>query len=237
MATDKKLEERNNVDKAPANEGEQLHKQILELKNQCHESEKKFHSFINNVPDAILVINSQGTITEVSKQVEKLFGYTREELVGNNIKMLMPERFRTIHGNHESNYFRSPRTRPMGVGYELFALRKDGSEFPVDISLNPTQLDDGDVVFCAVRDITDRKKVEEELFKSRKLESIGVLASGIAHDFNDLLASIIGHVSSLMVESSPDDENYQSLVDIERASLQAREKIHKLLTFAEGDKS
>ena len=234
MAIDENLEEQNNLNGESENKEGRLRRRILELENQYHESEKKFQSFINNVPDAILVVNNQGTITQISKQAETLFGYTKEELLGNNINKLIPKRLRTIHEKHESNYFRSPRSRPMGVGHELFALRKDGSEFPVDISLNPTQLDGGDMVFCAVRDITERKKVEEELFKSRKLESIGVLAGGIAHDFNDLLASIIGHVSSLMVEIPPDDERYQSLVDIESASLEARERIHKLMTFAEG---
>ena len=96
--------------------------------------------------------------------------------MGNNIKILIPEDVRAIHIMQESNYFHSPHPRPMGVGNELPAMCKDGREFPAGISLNPTQLEEKNAIFCAVRHITKRKKVEEELFKFRKLESIRVLA-------------------------------------------------------------
>jgi PAS domain S-box-containing protein len=120
----------------------------------------RMRGLLEAAPDAMLLVDRSGQIVLTNHQTEKLFGYAREELIGQPIEKLVPARFRPQHPGHRGGYFGEPRTRPMGAGIDLFALRKDGSEFPAEISLAPVQTDDGPFVTAAVRDITERRKVE-----------------------------------------------------------------------------
>jgi PAS domain S-box-containing protein len=125
-------------------------------------------SILEAIPDALVAVNQQGVIVQVNSQTEALFAYTRDELIGQKIEALVPERQRTQHHHHREEFHASPKIRRMGSGLDLRGLRRDGTEFPVEISLSPIGTGDGMIVLSAIRDITDRKRIEEELRRAHE---------------------------------------------------------------------
>jgi diguanylate cyclase (GGDEF)-like protein/PAS domain S-box-containing protein len=130
---------------------------------RLREAEERFRGLLESAPDAIVIAGEQGEIALVNAQTERLFGYSREELIGQPVELLIPERLGQRHAWHRSGFAAAPSVRQMGAGLELAARRKDGSEFPVEISLSPLQTDSGMVVSASVRDITARKRAESAL--------------------------------------------------------------------------
>jgi PAS domain S-box-containing protein len=129
---------------------------------------KMLAAFFRFSPDAVIVVDEAGRITRANDQVKSMFGYTSGELVGKRIEVLIPARFRGRHDEHRNHYMSAPRLREMGVDLDLYALRKDGSEFPADIMLSPVNTDQGRVVIATIRDMTEHKRVEEALKKSHE---------------------------------------------------------------------
>jgi len=135
---------------------------------QSPEAHSLFEKLFEASPDAIVVTDAEGRISSINSQVDRLFGYSRQELIGQSVEILVPERFRQVHPRHREAYTSHASVRPMGVGLQLYGRRKDESEFPVDIMLSPMEAADGRVVISVIRDISDRKVAEEALRRSEQ---------------------------------------------------------------------
>ncbi|MGB8892901.1 MAG: PAS domain S-box protein [Pseudolabrys sp.] len=164
---------------------------------QRRRAEERFRLAVEAAPSGMIMADSEGRIILINAYTEKLFGYGRDELTGQKLEMLVPERFRGKHSGLRAGYITQPTIRPMGVGQDLFALRKDGGEFPVEIGLSPIATDQGTMVLAAIVDITERKQSEEaqklRLILETALDAVVVMTSdGIVADWNDRAVSIFG---------------------------------------------
>ena len=223
-------------------------------------TEQLFQGFLETIPDAIIGVDSTGRITFVNAEVEQLFGYQRDELIGEPVEILVPEGFRDLHREDRTVYLQNPKPRPMGA-LQLAGQRKDGSQFRAEISLSAFQTDRGLIVSAAVRDVTERVRADAEreryradadrdriaarMIQAQRLESLGLLAGGVAHDFNNLIGAIRNYAAFIAKTASvPGDatgrERWASVLhdarQIEQASERATGLTRQLLIFGRRDR-
>jgi PAS domain S-box-containing protein len=230
---------------------------ILEVNRDITARLKSQAALLELAPDAIVGISREGLIVLVNAQVEVLFDYAREELLGQPVEVLVPERFRESHGSFRAGYFADPRTRPMGAGLELCGRCRDGNEFPAEISLSSIEAENGTLAIAAIRDVSERvaagrererleaeaerERLQNQVHQAQRLESLGQLAGGIAHDFNNLLAVIINYAAFVAEDidaaSAKDGEDRwrgtrEDVEQIRLAGERASHLTHQLLAFA-----
>ncbi len=155
--------------------------------------EGQFRQIVEMAPYAIVMIGEGGLIEMVNRQAETIFGYPRSELLGQAIEVLLPEQFRRVHPAHRANFVAEPSPRLMGIGRDLFALRQDGLEFPVEIGLNPIETSQGTMVLASIVDITKRKRAEQDLRESE--EKFRLMVDGVK-DYAIFMIVIEGQVKS-----------------------------------------
>ena len=200
-------------------------------------AEAKFAALMEAAPDAIVVVDETGTIQIANHQTETLFGYGRGELVGNAVEMLLPERSRPGHPEKRTGFFAKPTVRPMGAGLQLWARRKDGTEFPVDISLSPLETEEGVLVSAAVRDISERLRVQEALRQAKDEADRANAAksdflSRMSHELRTPLAAILGFSELLQMHEVTPEQRAQFVERMHRAGLHLLSLINDVLDIS-----
>jgi two-component system, cell cycle sensor histidine kinase and response regulator CckA len=195
-------------------------------------SEKMVRALLESASQGIIGIDRTGRLVLANPKALEMFGYSSEELMGAQVEMLLPESKRHAHIQQRNDYVHHPRTRPMGIGMELAGRRKDGREFPVEVSLSYVETDEGLFVIAFVNDISQRKLLEEQLLQSQKMEAVGRLAGGVAHDFNNMLTVIQGYNRMMLDELSPVDPLRDYAEEITRAADRAGALTNQLLAFS-----
>jgi len=199
---------------------------FIELQNCRQEFEKirnRYEQLLQSAPDAMVFVNSDAKIVLVNSQLGALFGYSEEELVGCDLDCLIPDHYREVHRTHLERYFQQPRVRSMGSGLLIHGLKKDGSEFPADISLSPIKTEEGMITVAAIRDVTERKKAEDEkqrlrerLAEAEKLSALGRIAANVADEIRNPLTAVGGFARRLLkIADSEKEKQYAEYISSE----------------------
>ncbi|MDY3560425.1 PAS domain S-box protein [Gemmata sp. JC673] len=194
-------------------------------------AEESLAAVMRSVADAIVTIDERGTIGSVNPATERLFGYTAAELVGRNVRVLMPEPHSGRHDSYLENYLGTGVSKIIGVGREVEGRRKDGTTFPADLSVTEFRTEDARHFTGVVRDVTERKRLEAQFRQAQKMEAVGRLAGGVAHDFNNLLTVINGYTDLLLGGPLAEDDR-AALAAVRDAGERAAGLTSQLLAFS-----
>jgi hypothetical protein len=195
-------------------------------------SEKLIAALLESASQGIVSIDRTGRIVLANRRMEEMFGYTRQELLGERIELLLPDSKRATHTHDREEYFLRPRIRPMGIGMELSGRRKDGAEFPLEVSLSYVEIDEGVFGIALVSDISQRKRLEEQLLHAQKMEAVGRLAGGVAHDFNNMLTVIAGYNRMILDALPPLDPLRGYAEEVLKAADRSGVLTNQLLAFS-----
>jgi len=201
---------------------EELHWRYDQMEAKAAErkrAEQRFRALLESAPDAMIIVDQRGTITLLNSRAEAMFGYDRRELLGREVELLVPERLREVHRGHRERFFQDPGLRPMFTAAALYGRHRDGREFPIEVTVSAMASEEGMVAVAAVRDVTERKKAEEELEEHRarlahlgRLHTMGEMVAGIAHEINQPLYAISSYASAVIRALESDDPDGQAKV-------------------------
>jgi PAS domain S-box-containing protein len=213
-------------------DSEQLLGQIREAQRALRESMARLTAVVETAVDGFILIDAQGRILLFNPACERLFGYSADEVMNRNVKLLMPPAYSLQHDDYLQNFLRTAKRKIIGIGREVVGLRKDGSTFPMDLSVGEAKQDGESIFVGIIHDLTTRKLTEHQLRQAQKMEMVGQLSGGIAHDFNNLLTVIIGNAEHLgeQLKSRPDLRRFAD--DICRSGERGAELTQRLLAFS-----
>ncbi len=191
-------------------------------------------AFFESAAEGIVGVDRSGVIVLANPRIESMFGYRREDLLGQRVELLVPERAREVHGRHRADYVARPRARPMGLGMSLTGRRKDGAEFPIEVSLSFILDEDGGVTMAFVTDISERVAQERQARHVEKLAALGSLSAGIAHEINNPIGIILSRIELMLMDVADQGVSGQPVADLEALHRQATRLsriAHGLLSF------
>ena len=199
------------------------------------ESEERFRAITATASDAILLMDDEGKIVYWNPAAERIFGYTADEAAGKKLHVLLaPQRMHDEYHKGFALFVMTGQGPVINRSLEMVAMKKDGTEFPIEVSTSAMNISGKWHALGIVRDITERKRLEQEFLKTQKLESIGTLAGGIAHDFNNLLLGVFGYISMAKTKTNDPEETISMLEHAEKALKMSVNLTHQLLTFSKG---
>ncbi len=195
------------------------------------ESAAQLRAVVDTAVDGVILIDADGRILKFNPACEKLFRYQADEVIGQNVKMLMPEPYRSGHDGYIRNFVTTGEKKIIGIGREVIGRRKDGSTFPMDLSVGEAKQDGSSIFVGVIHDLTDRKRTEAQLIQAQKMEAVGQLSGGIAHDFNNLMTVIVGNAEDLSEQLSARQDLKRLAQDICNAGERGAELTQRLLAF------
>jgi len=195
------------------------------------EAEQKFNSLLEIAPDSMVIIDRSGTIMLHNTQAEDLFGYSRDEILGQTVDFLLPAGYRLQDADNAAKFFAAPQHQAKGVVIELHGCRQDRTVFPFEVTLSPLQTSDGMLTILAIRDLTERNKLNAQLIRAQRMESIGTFAGNIAHDLNNALAPILMSMELLRIKNPNETELINTM---ESGANRGAEMLRQLLVFSKG---
>jgi PAS domain S-box-containing protein len=206
---------------------------IIKAKNDLKESENKFRSITASAKDAIIMMDSDGKVSYWNEAAERMFGYSSGEILGKDLhKVLAPSDMYSAYKVAFPQFRESGLGKLIGKTLELTGLNKDRKEFPIELSISVLELNGNWNAIGIIRDISKRKRLEDQLRQTHKMEAIGTLAGGIAHDFNNILAAVIGYTDLLQMKLPNDSEEFDYAYQIHKAGNRAKDLIQQILTFS-----
>ncbi len=173
---------------------------LRDVATELRESSARADTYFDATVEAVVNVDANGRIVRVNPRAEALFGYSKAEMVGELVEMLIPQHLRQRHIRHRIEYFKAPRSRPMGMGMNLVGLRKDGSEIPVEVSLNLLETEKGKLVSCFITDISERLAIEREARMSQMSAILGAMAGGVVHELNNPIGIIMSRTELMLAE-------------------------------------